>query len=107
IPAQQVLEARVRARQSANALDIARGKWLALGLSQESLAALLQEGSAKAVATLPIRSPLTGTVIHADLSVGRVVEPAEHLFEIVDLSSVWVQIGILEKDLRRVQVGQR
>src|SRR5262249_19163452 len=38
---------------------------------------------------------------------GRVVEASEHLFEIVDLSTVWVKVGVLEKDLRRVEVGQR
>jgi RND family efflux transporter MFP subunit len=55
---------------------------------------------------LPIRSPIGGIVVHADVAVGRVVETTEHLFEIMDLSAVWVKIGILEKDLHRVRVGQ-
>ena len=32
--------------------------------------------------------------------------PLEHLFEVVDLSSVWVRIDVLEHDLHRVEVGQ-
>ena len=31
----------------------------------------------------PISSPVQGTLIHVDVAVGKVVEPTEHLFEIV------------------------
>ena len=43
---------------------------------------------------------------HADLSIGKVVDPKEHLFEILDLSSVWLKIQVLEKDLAKVEKGQ-
>ena len=33
-------------------------------------------------------SPVRGTVVRADVAVGKVVEPAEPLFEVVDLSVV-------------------
>jgi RND family efflux transporter MFP subunit len=100
-----VLEARTKHRQNLNALDVARSKWLSLGLPADTLDALLREGKPLLTA-LTVRSPIGGTVIHADLAVGKVVEPAEHLFEVVDLSTVWVRIGVLEHDLARVAVGQ-
>jgi RND family efflux transporter MFP subunit len=96
VPEQTLLEARVTLQQHRNALDVARGKWVSLGL----------DPAAKGPAHLPLRSPVAGTVIHADLSVGKVVEPGEHLFEVVDLRTVWARVGVLEKDLRRVRVGQ-
>jgi hypothetical protein len=45
-------------------------------------------------------------VTHTDLSVGKVINSKEHLFEVLDLSSVWLKIGVLEKDLSRVAIGQ-
>lgn len=105
VSGQSLLDAQSKLQHHRNAVEIARAKWLSLGLTQETLDSLLQAGSR--VLTLPIRSPIRGTVIHADLTVGKVVEPAEHLFEVVDLSTVWAKIGVLEKDLHRVAVGQR
>jgi cobalt-zinc-cadmium efflux system membrane fusion protein len=102
---QTLLESRTKNRQSANALEVARGKWLSLGLSADALEALLRERK-PVLRSLTVRSPIGGTVIHADLAVGKVIDPTEHLFEIVDLSKVWVQIGVLEQDLNRVEVGQ-
>ena len=55
---------------------------------------------------LALKSPIDGTVTHTDLSVGKVINSKEHLFEVLDLSSVWLKIGVLEKDLARVAIGQ-
>jgi membrane fusion protein, heavy metal efflux system len=104
IAAQSVFDAETKLEQDRNGLEIARSKWLSLGLTEQSLAALLRGG--ERVAALPIRSPISGTIIHADLTVGRIVQTAEHLFEIVSLSQVWARIGVLEKDLERIDVGQ-
>lgn len=105
LPEQTLLEAQNRRRQYRNAQEVARSKWLSLGLPSAELETLLSTGK-PVLATLPVRSPIHGTVVHADLSVGKVIEPLEHLFEIVDVSTVWAQIGVLEKDLSRVEVGQ-
>jgi RND family efflux transporter MFP subunit len=55
---------------------------------------------------LPIRAPLAGTVSHSDLAVGKVVVADEHLFEVNDLSKLWVEIEVLENDLPKIQPGQ-
>jgi RND family efflux transporter MFP subunit len=102
---QTLIDIRTRHRQNLNQLDVARSKLLSLGLNQADLDRLL-EADRPMVPSLPVRSPVAGTVIHADLGVGKVVEPAEHLFEVVDLSRVWVRLGVLERDLHRVRLGQ-
>ncbi|HMP61081.1 MAG TPA: efflux RND transporter periplasmic adaptor subunit, partial [Gemmatales bacterium] len=107
LPAQDVQEAETRMQQARNAVDIAKGKWLSLGLPEAGLNDLLRLGAKAPKSYMPILSPISGTVIHSDLSVGKVIEPNEHLFEIVDLSRLWVQIDVLEKDLYRVAVGQK
>jgi cobalt-zinc-cadmium efflux system membrane fusion protein len=94
-------EARNKQLQSVNALDIARAKWRSLGMPSDPLA---NDGGD--LSSLPIKAPIAGTVIHADVPVGKVVEATEHLVEIMDLATVWVKIGVLERDLHRVQVGQ-
>jgi len=105
IPEREIVNAEFQLQQAKNALELAKMKWVALGLPEDSLESLLA-GSPKATPLLPIRSPIEGTVIHADLSVGKVVEPGEHLFEVIDLSVIWARVGVLEKDINRVAVGQ-
>ncbi|MBX9582979.1 MAG: efflux RND transporter periplasmic adaptor subunit [Gemmataceae bacterium] len=106
VAGQAVIDAENKLQQDRNALDVARAKWLGLGLPAGRLDELLERGEPLPGLGLPVRSPVSGTVAHAELTVGKVVEPAEHLAEVVDLSTVWVRIGVLEKDLHKVAVGQ-
>ncbi len=106
IPEKDQREALAKHQQNLNAQEIARAKWLSLGLRADNLAQLLAEKNPRVLTALPIVSTIAGTVIHADISLGRVVEPTEHLFEIIELSSVWVKIGVLERDLHLIKVGQ-
>jgi hypothetical protein len=69
---QDVLEARLGHRQNEIALEVARARWLSLGLPADQLGALLDAGR-PTTRTLPVRAPVSGTVIHTDLSVGKVV----------------------------------
>lgn len=105
VSGQSVADAEAKLRRGRNALAVARAKWAGLGLPGADLDALLRAGRPQP-RTFPVRSLVLGTVAHADLAVGKVVEPLEHLFEVVDLSSVWVRIDVLEHDLHRVAVGQ-
>lgn len=102
---QMILEAENKRSVARNAVEIGRAKWRGLALEESDLDAVLRD-SGRRVQSYPIRSPLAGTVIHADLNVGKVVDAGEHLFEIVDFSKVWAKIGVLERDLSRVKTGQ-
>ena len=104
VPERDILTADVQLQQARNALELAKVKWKALGLPRDALDTLLA-GTARPTPTLAVRTPVGGTVIHADLSVGKVVEPGEHLFEVIDLSTVWARVGVLEKDTSRVAPG--
>jgi Cu(I)/Ag(I) efflux system membrane fusion protein len=57
--------------------------------------------------TLPIHSPITGTVIRKEVLQGTHVEPGEELYTIADLSHVWVLADIYEYELPFVKVGQQ
>jgi cobalt-zinc-cadmium efflux system membrane fusion protein len=53
-----------------------------------------------------IDSPLSGVVVRADAAPGNVVDPAGALFSITDLSDVWIQAEVYERDLGRIHLGQ-
>ncbi len=106
VSGQVVLDAESTLAQHKNAIEVARAKWLALGLPRDSLDELFKTRNSIVGLTLPVRAPVSGVVIHAEVTAGKVIDTSEHLAEVMDLSTVWVRIDILEKDLHRVRVGQ-
>jgi len=106
IPATRLADARLKLLQDQSAVEVASAKWKALGLPLTSLSAMLDNPQLPIKQNLPLLSPIQGIVTHADLSIGKVVDPKEHLFEILDIGVVWLKIGVLEKDLASVAVGQ-
>ena len=74
-----------------------------LGLAPEDVDAALRTG--EAARTLPLRSPASGYVTTFSAAVGRFVTPEEVLFEISDLSRVYVVAGLPERDLGKVTRG--
>lgn len=59
------------------------------------------------LASLPLRSPLTGSVIAKDVTVGESVGPADVLFTVADLSSVWVDITVPAQSVAALRPGQK
>ena len=55
---------------------------------------------------VPMRSPIDGTVIERTITLGQAIERATDAFKIADLSHLWVNLDLYEKDLSRVRVGQ-
>jgi membrane fusion protein, heavy metal efflux system len=53
-----------------------------------------------------IRAPFAGVIIRVAAAPGDVVEASAELFSVADLSTVYVQAQVYEKDLSQVQVGQ-
>lgn len=106
IPEIRAIEAANQVQQDRVALEIACAKWRSLQLPAEVLETILQNPNAAQQQSLSLKSPIDGTVTHADLSIGKVINSKEHLFEVLDLSALWLKIGVLEKDLARVAIGQ-
>ncbi|MGV3707801.1 MAG: efflux RND transporter periplasmic adaptor subunit [Gemmatimonas sp.] len=53
-----------------------------------------------------LSSPFGGVVVARDANVGEMVEPTDTLYTVADLSSVWIELNIFERDLARVRLGQ-
>lgn len=54
-----------------------------------------------------ITSPFAGVVVDRQASRGEQAGPETRLFTIADLSRVWIELDVFERDLARVRPGQR
>ena len=81
---------------------------IALHNAQQKLAALGGGVTAGSKLTrYEIRSPIDGTVIEKDISLGESVKEDANIFIIADLSTVWAEMTVYAKDLNTVKVGQK
>lgn len=76
-----------------------RQRLTAAGISEEQLNQLVTTRTL--LPAPPVRSPINGVVMDFDKVLGHVVQPDESVFEIHDLSQVWVQGFVSERDLSR------
>jgi Cu(I)/Ag(I) efflux system membrane fusion protein len=82
----------------------ARRRLELLGISSQEIDEVLRTG--KAVEAIAIRSPAEGYVVGKNAVVGVAVQPGAVLFEVADLSQVWVTADVYEQDISRIHVGQ-
>ncbi len=94
-------EARAGMQQLAEASLTRLGNW---DIASEEIARLRAGGEAKRV--LSFRSPATGVVMEKKALAGSRFMPGEALYQIADLSSLWVLADVSEQDLALVRVGQ-
>ncbi len=59
------------------------------------------------MAVYTVAAPLDGTIVAKDLAVGETADEDEALFEVADLSSVWVDISIFPQYRHHIRKGQR
>ncbi len=85
--------------------DAARNKLLLLGVSPSDIDAIVASGQPSS--RLVIRSPQEGYVVEKKIVVGAAVEARMTLFEVADLSTVWVEADVYEKDIAFLQPGQQ
>jgi Cu(I)/Ag(I) efflux system membrane fusion protein len=74
------------------------------GISDTELDTLRKEGKARQLLTY--RSPVAGVVLQKPSVQGMRFMPGEALYEIADLSSVWLVAEVFERDLGLVKTGQ-
>jgi Cu(I)/Ag(I) efflux system membrane fusion protein len=76
-----------------------------LGMSPSDIDAIVASG--KASPRLLIRSPRSGYVIEKKVVVGSNVEPGMTLLEVADLSAIWVEAQVYEKDMAFLRPDQK
>lgn len=73
------------------------------GLSDDELATLVKTGEPKR--TLTLRSPVAGVVTEKKAFLGMRFMPGEMLYQVTDLSAVWVIADVPERDIALVRSG--
>lgn len=76
-----------------------------LGFSEEEIGRLRE--SRKVSSALSVPAPLAGVVVERRGTVGEMIDPAEPLCAITDLSHVWILLDLFERDIAKVEVGQK
>jgi membrane fusion protein, copper/silver efflux system len=56
--------------------------------------------------TMTLHAPFTGFVVERDVQAGQSVQPGQALFRLADLSQVWVEADVYERDLRFARMGE-
>jgi cobalt-zinc-cadmium efflux system membrane fusion protein len=73
------------------------------GLTEKEIKKLEENRSGSSF--LPIRAPFAGTLVSRNAVMGEVVRPGDMLFDLADISSMWVEISIPENNLNLVKVN--
>lgn len=55
---------------------------------------------------LPLRAPFDGTIIGREAALGEIVEASRPIFEVADVSNMWVLLSVSKEDAGKVALGQ-
>lgn len=91
----EAIEANIRSQQAL--IDGIHQRLRRLGVSDDG---------ARSSFLTTLRAPFAGVVTKAQASPGNIVEAGQDGFTVADLSRIWVQAEVYEKDLGRIRVGQ-
>jgi RND family efflux transporter MFP subunit len=111
-PKRQVWEKRSELETLSLRAESLKRQLMLFGLESEALkrlerADLTQAGAgAELIQAVPIRAPAAGRIASFNVVPGQVVGREDALFEIHDLSKVWVKGNVYERDAPYVQLGQ-
>jgi len=83
----------------------AKQRLMLFGVKESQIAALEKAG--KPNIRLPIYTPLSGVVIEKMVQQGQYVNTGDVLFNIADLSKVWVEVEVYENEFPNIRIGQQ
>ncbi len=76
---------------------------LHFGLTHEQVEGIRQTRTAQD--TITFYSPISGTVLGKEIQEGQYVDEGTVLYDLADLSRVWINLDVYEKDIRFVKMG--
>ena len=81
----------------------ARTRLELLGIDDQQINDIIKAG--KATTEIKIRSPITGHVIQKYVKEGQYVAEGTPLYEVADITTVWIQAQIYEEDMAFLPIG--
>lgn len=73
--------------------------------AEQSIRAMGGVPSNRTLGNFVLRAPITGEVVEMNVFRGQAVQPDHQAFKIADLSQLWLELAVYERDLPRLQVG--
>jgi cobalt-zinc-cadmium efflux system membrane fusion protein len=104
-PEQDYIQAKNAVAECGIELRNAEQKLRALGFSDDYIIRL-PDRPEKAAIIYEMAAPFDATIIEKHISLGEVLKEESAAFVIADLSSVWVNLDVHQKDLPLIQLGQ-
>ena len=74
--------------------NVGKGEVIAIIESNESLV------------TYEVKSSIEGVVLELHMTPGELIGDDKHVVTVADLSSVWAELNVYQKDLKKIRVGQ-
>lgn len=91
------LNARAEKEKAMASLRAAKDKLRMLGVTATE--------SSSAVSSFALTAPFTGTIIEKKAVLGELAQTDNSLFTVADLSVVWIEADLFEKDLGKIKIG--
>ncbi len=104
-PEQDYIQAKNALAEAGIELRTTEQKLRALGFSDDYIEKLPDRGGQAAI-LYEMVAPFDATIIEKHISLGEVLREESPAFVIADLSTVWVNLDVHQKDLPLIQVGQ-
>ncbi len=95
IPEKDYLRARAEHEKARASLRAAGDKLRMMGVAPEKSSS----------SVFPLSAPFAGTIIEKKAVLGELAQPDQSLFTVADLSTLWIESDLFEKDLGKVKVG--
>jgi cobalt-zinc-cadmium efflux system membrane fusion protein len=104
-----IAAAELQRRQSEYQISVAEVRAAAdqlqlLGVTPDAIERLGKHGAVNSLT--PVVATLNGVVVERKLAQGQVVQPADSLFVVADLSSLWAVAKVPEQQVSQVKTGQ-
>ncbi len=84
--------------------DQARQKLIRWGFTEQQVKKLAE--SREIARTITMLSPISGTVMKKNVDPQHYAVMGEDIYDVADLSTVWIYLDMYEKDIRFVKIGQ-
>ncbi|MDA8127142.1 MAG: efflux RND transporter periplasmic adaptor subunit [Betaproteobacteria bacterium] len=97
IPEKDYLRARAEHEKARAALRAAADRLRMMGANPENLSGSI----------FPLTAPFAGTIIEKKAVLGELAPPDQSLFTVADLSTLWIEADLFEKDLAKVRPGMQ
>lgn len=97
IPEKDFLRTRAEYEKARAALRAAGDKLRMMGVVPEKL-----QGSA-----FPLTAPIAGIIIEKKAVLGELAQPDSSLFTVADLSKLWIESDLFDKDIGKIKLGAK